>query len=390
MLTAAGLVTIQSNGMRASMNDAHILPPKHPTLRTMTMQNESCAFQNMRLAPLGIHYGLVHAALLKGKTDLAHRLARPLLQLGDASTQWYLGLMHHTGTGVDKDLAAARRCYATSAAQGFSMGEDGLLMLTASERKAYVDPALLKAPSSQTIYSDLKQLKCFAQDTEVVLWEFQRGADLGNIQMQILLGNCYEKGICVPAQWEIALEWYRRAGAQGSQTGLESYKILSSAKLRDRGHQERCELEFVCEMAVASTLRGPEPANEVDAFWWYFDAAQKDDMYACWRLSDCYLVGYGVEPDVDQSNEYSCFVIESGFDEYSEGFQKYSEVLSDTPCDELIDHEALLNKRRQLRAEMARPISLGSPTSLHASTLHLGLATNDNRDTASGQITGAC
>jgi uncharacterized protein len=354
------------------------------------MQNDFLDFQPMPLAPLGIHYGLIHEALLQGRSDLAHRLARPLLNLGDASSQWYLGLMHHTGTGVDKDLAAARRWYATSAAQGFRMAEDGLLMLTASERKAYVDPALLRAPSSQTIYSDLKQLRCFAQDTEVVLWAFQRGADLGNVEMQILLGKCYEKGICVPAQWEIALEWYRRAGAQGSQTGLDSYKTLSSAKLRDRGHQERCELEFVCEMAVASTLRGPEPANEVDAFWWYFEAAQKDDMYACWRLSDCYRMGYGVEADLDQSFEYSCFVIESGSDGYSEAYWKYNEVLSETPCDELINDGVLLVKRRQLRAAMARPISLGSPTSLHASTLHLASATNDNNDVASGQIPGAC
>jgi TPR repeat protein len=192
-------------------------------------------YPTMRLAPLVIHHGLVHEALLKGKSEMARHLARPLLLAGDPSTQWYLGLMHHTGTGVEKDLAAARRWYELSAARGFRMGEDGLLILTASEKTIHIHPASFKMASSQQIYSNLEELKCFVRDTEVVFWEFQRGADLGDLEMQILLGNCHEAGAFIPAQWKIALEWYRRAGAQGSRSGLALYKKLSWSKLRDRG-----------------------------------------------------------------------------------------------------------------------------------------------------------
>src|ERR1700677_2449774 len=124
------------------------------------MLNADKSYTTLRLAPLGIHYGLVHAAVLIGKNGLARLLTYPLLELGDASMQWYLGLMHHTGTGAEKDLAAARRLYATSAAQGFRMGEDGLLMLTASEREAYVDTALLNVAASKNIYSNINKLQC--------------------------------------------------------------------------------------------------------------------------------------------------------------------------------------------------------------------------------------
>jgi TPR repeat protein len=337
------------------------------------MLNSDKSYTTLRFAPLGIHYGLAHAAVLIGKSDLAHRLARPLVRLGDASAQWYLGLMHQIGSGVEKDLAAARRLYATSAAQGFCMGEDGLLMLTASERQTYVDPALLK---SQDIYSDIDKLKCSTRDTEVVFWEFQRGAELGDAEMQILLGQCYETGIFITAQWEIALEWYRRAGAQGNRSGLALYKKLSWSKLRDRGRRERCELEFVCELAANTTLKGPEPANEVDAFWWCFEAAQRGDRYACWRLYECYLMGWGVARDVRKSGEWSNYVIENGT---SVAHKNYCDVLADTPRDELIDEEVLLNKRRQLRAEMARPISVSSPTLWDASTPRFGLTPNEDR-----------
>lgn len=322
------------------------------------MQNDSRTLRMLRLEPLGLNYGLVHKALLNDKYDLARRLARPLLLAGDASMEWYVGLMHHTGTGVKKDRAAARRWYAKSVAQGFRTGEDGLLILTASEHGADVNAALLKMSASQAVYSDLTKLTCSARDIDTIFREFQRGADRGDPELQILLGQCYEAGVHVPPQWEIALEWYRRAGAQGSEAGLNLYKSLSWFKRGDQGKQETCELEFVCELAAESALKGPEPANDVDAFWWYFDAAQNDDLYACWRLSEFYLMGYGTEPNIDKGYEYLNFVIESGT---SAAHSNYCGVICDTPLGELVDHRTLLTSRRELRATMVQPISSRSP-----------------------------
>jgi uncharacterized protein len=351
--------------MRLKQNDLYQLYHIQHEGLTMALHATPTS-QSIRLAPLGIHYGLVHEALLKGETDLAHRLAQLLLQLGDASAQWYLGLMHHTGTGVKKDLVAARRWYELSAAQGFRMAEDGLLILAASEKKTRVDPALLKAAAFQSAYSNLKTVQCLARDTEVMFWELQRAADLGNVEVQILLGQCYEVGVFVPARWQFALEWYRRAGAQGSRTALMLYKALSSSKLAAKGVQERVELEFVCEMANNTTLKGSEPANAVDAFRWYDEAAQKDDRYACWRLSEPYLIGYGVERDLSKSFQYWNFLEEESFNDDNRCSEAHNDYFGLLLTDvKLIEHEQLLIRRKRFRVAMTRPISSKTPTSSH-------------------------
>ena len=352
------------------------------------MKDDSSPYQTVRFAPVGVHYGLAHAALLKGRHSLAQRLIQPLLRLGDASAQWYLGLMHHTGTGAMKDVSEARRWYTMSAAQGFRMGEDGLLILDATEKNASVDPHQLRLPSSLDIYRNPSHLRCSERDTEIVFCEFQREADLGNVEIQILLGNCYEFGIFVPAQWEFALEWYRRAGAQGSGIGVALHNTLSLSKLDDEGYQERCELAFVCELAATSLLKGTEPANAVDAFSWCYEAAQRDDMYACWRVSEFYLMGYGVDQNLDQSSDYGGFVIENA--EKSEAYDDYISLLAETSPSELIRKDVLLKKRRQLKTAMARPISSQSCISRDSPSPNAGSIFNDNPSVPNGPIPGAC
>jgi len=44
------------------------------------MKDDSSPYQTVRFAPLGVHYGLAHAALLKGRHSLAQRLIQPLLR----------------------------------------------------------------------------------------------------------------------------------------------------------------------------------------------------------------------------------------------------------------------------------------------------------------------
>jgi TPR repeat protein len=118
------------------------------------MKNTVSWNDTMQLTHLGIHYGLVHEALLKGKRGWALRFARPLLNQGDASTQWYVGLMHHTGSGVKKDLAVARRWYEKSAARGFGMARDALEIIDSAERNEEVNAKALRCPSMHLVYQD--------------------------------------------------------------------------------------------------------------------------------------------------------------------------------------------------------------------------------------------
>src|ERR1700677_3822500 len=111
------------------------------------MLNIDKSYSSLRLAPLGIHYGLVHEARLKSDSESALRFATPLLNQGDASTQWYIGLMTQTGRGIKRDLAAARDWFRKSAAQGFCLAQDALVAIDSAERNEELKRDALRCPS---------------------------------------------------------------------------------------------------------------------------------------------------------------------------------------------------------------------------------------------------
>jgi TPR repeat protein len=57
-------------------------------------------------------------ALLKGDTDSALKVFRPLAQEGDAEAQYHLGYMYQTGTGVQQNDVEALTWYQKAASNG--------------------------------------------------------------------------------------------------------------------------------------------------------------------------------------------------------------------------------------------------------------------------------
>ena len=51
----------------------------------------------MKLLPHSTNYALVECAMLMRKADVALRVAQPLLNSRDASTQWFIGYLYENG-----------------------------------------------------------------------------------------------------------------------------------------------------------------------------------------------------------------------------------------------------------------------------------------------------
>jgi len=318
----------------------------------ITMTSDTNTNNRMRLAHLGIHYGLVHEALLNGKKGWARRFAQPLLAQGDASTQWYMGLMYQTGAGVKQNFRTASRWYEKSAAQGFRMAEDGLQVLRAMATKKRLDENSMKSPWSGRIYRKIETLRCCPQERDAVFWEYQRGASLNNVEMQVLVGMCYERGIHVQRHLDTALEWYRRAAVLGSDRGFAMYKSLNFSMFGEEGIWDVRDTGVVSKLAQMSSLSGPEPANPLDAFWTYHAAAENGDRYACWRLHEFYLTGDPCGADRVESAKWLEKALSASADEST---KRMYNLLKNAPELVLSEHEALLLDQADKHALMDRP-----------------------------------
>jgi TPR repeat protein len=172
----------------------------------------------MELANRQMNYGLVERAALEAPA-LALRIARPLIEHGDASTHWYLGLMHHLGIGVQKDLQLARKWYGAAAAFGFPRAQDELLAMDAAGRLGRgADRRASPRRGSYAANYD-ESWSCSTDDCERVFRWLYKGATRDDGDMQIVLGAAYERGVYVQSNRDCALYWYRRACELGLEEG---------------------------------------------------------------------------------------------------------------------------------------------------------------------------
>jgi TPR repeat protein len=174
---------------------------------------------------------------------------------------------------------------------------------------------------------------------------------------------CYERGIHVQRHWQTAAEWYRRAAVQGFKQGYALYKKLSWTMEGETGVWNQLETEVVYELARANILRGPEPANEVDAYRWCLEAAQKGDRYACWRLHEIYLLGQGVEVNRERSAKWLTAALAGSV---REPMLSYADMVPPDLKRLLSEHTTLLALRSEMKAIMGRPEATGGRVQLRA------------------------
>jgi TPR repeat protein len=73
------------------------------------------------------NYALVEFVARRCGSEMAFQLATPLIDQGDASTQWFLGHLCHNGLyGMEVDLKSAGEWYRKAAAQGYARAVEAL------------------------------------------------------------------------------------------------------------------------------------------------------------------------------------------------------------------------------------------------------------------------
>lgn len=200
------------------------------------------------------------AAYRRGDFSAAFAGLEPLARGGDASSQYYVGLMVLNGQGVPKNEAQAFQWFEKSALQGYAKAQNALGELYFHARGTPRDYALAqswfrKAANAQLAIAqrnlgetyayalappdydkavfwlakaarqgdDIDQLalanlyryQAQVQDAAKSAFWMRKSANQGNAEAQNTLGSYYRSGTGVPQDAPKALYWYQRAAGQG-------------------------------------------------------------------------------------------------------------------------------------------------------------------------------
>lgn len=199
---------------------------------------------------------------------LANGLER-LAQDGDATSEYYLGLMHANGQGVAKDETKAAQWYEKSAVQGYAKAQNRLGDAYYHGRGVAVDypkardwyrkaavqglaiaqrnlgesyRAILPQDSEMTVFwlkkaaaqgDDMDQFAMAwvysrwgmsgVQDPKKSAFWMRKAANQGVAAAQLHLGGYYRSGAGVPRDYAKAIYWLKRAARQGH--GEAAYQI---------------------------------------------------------------------------------------------------------------------------------------------------------------------
>lgn len=123
--------------------------------------------------------------------------------------------------------------------------------------------------------------------------EWKPLAEEGNISVQYLLANAYEK----MANYQEALYWYTKAAENGHV----------SAQI-ELGYQYK-EREFHSYTWLSETKQ-----NNRTAAYWYTQAAQQGDSFAQYYLGELYKRGHGVLEDLEKARQLCTQAAYQGFD----------------------------------------------------------------------------
>lgn len=177
-------------------------------------------------------------AFEKGQHAEAADMLRPLAYAGDAESQYYMGVMHDNGAGVEFDVPMAVRWYRMAAEQGhadaqynlgiaYSRGEGVHQdMLTAIYwwQKAGMQGNLDAQFNLGVAYSTGRGIE--RDYVQAIHW-WHKAARLGDSIAQYNLGAIYAHGVGVNIDMEKALGFWRQAAAQGNKQALAALKALA-------------------------------------------------------------------------------------------------------------------------------------------------------------------
>lgn len=225
-------------------------------------------------------------------------LFREAADLGHARAQFYMGYLHDTGKGVEKNYDEAIRWYRMAAEKGYSNAwynlgllyddGEGVTQDKAQAAEYYHSAAelgLAKAMFSLALMYD-NGTGVEQNYAEAVRW-YRAAAEKGHAKAQNNLGNRYKKGKGVERNYAEAARWYRSAAEQGNKLAQRSL-----AELYKKG-------------------QGVE-ANPAEAARWYRAAAEQGDEKAMLNLASMYLQGEGVNKDLSEAERWAQAASQAG------------------------------------------------------------------------------
>ena len=192
----------------------------------------------------------------------ALRLWRPLAEHGNASAQYYLGLMYASGRGVQQNDAEAVKWFRKAGEQGYASAQYNLGLMYASGRGVQQNDAeaakwYVKAAEQGDAFAQYNLGVMYASgrgvqqnDAEAVKW-YVKAAEQGDASAQYNLGVRYESGRGVPQNFVLAHLWFNLASA--AQDAREEVKN------RARGNRDA--------IARRMTLQQIEQAQSLASRW---------------------------------------------------------------------------------------------------------------------------
>lgn len=152
---------------------------------------------------------------------MALHIWKPLGEQGDASAQFYLGIMYAKGQGVPQDDVEAARWYRLAAVQGNVASQINLGVMYANGQGVPQDYA------------------------EAVTWYRKAAAEQGGAPAQFNLGVMYAKGQGVPEDDLLAHMWLNLAAEQGDETAAKIRDLIAKQMTPDQLAQaQRLEREW--------------------------------------------------------------------------------------------------------------------------------------------------
>ena len=254
----------------------------------------------------------------------------PLVGNGDPEAQYKLGLSFVNGErGLPKNIKQAVYWCRKAAKQGhkdaqYLLGheyvskqfdhKDSGSLVKAKEAIDWLQKAAeQKHAGAQYDLGSLHKIGCKEADCEInpddkTACEFwQQSAEAGNSDAQCSLGDAYYSGQGVIVDYEIALEWYRKAVEQGHakakvefEKHSEIIKLLKEAKSGDAKGQYNLGQAY-----------GRENKDK-QAVAWYQKSASQGYAPAQYRLGNAYFRGQGVIVNYEIALQWYRKAVEQG------------------------------------------------------------------------------
>jgi TPR repeat protein len=200
-------------------------------------------------------YGDGKAAYDNGNFPAAFKEFQASATLGDAESQYFLGLMYDKGQGVAEDKAEAMTWYRKAADQGYAKAQSSM-------GDAY------------------RTGKGVQQDYGEAVKYYRKAAEQGDADAQYNLGNMYGEGHGVAQDYAEAVKWCRKAADQGdplAQTSLgwayangngvpqdyvQAHMWFSLALAQDYSEAQKGIDEIAGKMTPAQTAEAQRLAKE--------------------------------------------------------------------------------------------------------------------------------